>query len=164
MNAVVMVDRNWSIGSKKHGQTVTNKQDMKHFKSLTEGGTVIMGRRTYECLPEKYRPLPNRRNIILSSTLLTVPGAEVYSTVGDVVQVAPYNSFVIGGASIYQQFMPYCDLLYVTMIDDIFYDVCSNDTIMFPDFLEMISAFEMINDVVDQVDPKVRYVTYARRK
>jgi dihydrofolate reductase len=70
-SVVVAFDEEGGIG--REGQLPWHAaEDMRFFKSVTSGGTVVMGRKTWESIPEKFRPLPGRRNIVLSSTL-TVP-------------------------------------------------------------------------------------------
>lgn len=108
--------------------------DMKRFKKLTEGHVVIMGRKTFESLPEKYRPLPNRVNIVITSqTLRTnfkIPRQDCsvffVSSIEEAIEKGkeivkkenlPDEIFVIGGASVYTQAMKYADKLYLTIID-----------------------------------------------
>jgi len=92
-------------------------EDLKRFKDLTMGKTVIMGRKTWDSLPRK--PLPGRRNIILSD----IPeecfeGAETAFSLKDALDKCRDDEevFVIGGGSVYSQFMPYADRLYITRI------------------------------------------------
>lgn len=163
---IALVDRNWSIGSKAHGQIVTIANDLKRFHDLTVNGTVIMGRKTYERLPAIHRPLPDRRNIVVSSTLSNIPGVEVYNSIQDVVKAVEDDRsvFVIGGASIYQAFFQYCNTIYITKVDDRYYDELSNDTIHFPNHLLMLDQFEVGHVEIDQVDSTTLfYITYIRR-
>ena len=91
--------------------------DLKRFKEITSGHTVIMGRKTYESLPKA--PLPNRRNIIISrNPQLIIENAEVYPSL-DYAFIKCINEtevFIIGGAQIYAQAMPIADKLYITKI------------------------------------------------
>ena len=91
--------------------------DMKRFKEITTGHTVIMGRKTFESLPNGR--LPNRRNIIIShNTQLAIEGAEVYSSL-DYAFIKCINEtevFIIGGAQIYKQAISVADKLYITKI------------------------------------------------
>ncbi len=81
-------------------------EDLAHFKELTLGKTVIMGRKTWESLPARYRPLPDRHNIVLSRHPFTVHGAhELYPSIDELVDNGPFDAFVIGGAEIYEQFL-----------------------------------------------------------
>jgi dihydrofolate reductase len=106
--------------------------DMTRFRMLTTGHTIIMGRKTFESLPNG--ALPNRRNIVISKTREQIRGCEVYSsleealaawkeTVGNKEEVGSKEteeedeSFIIGGASIYEQALPFADKLYLTIVE-----------------------------------------------
>lgn len=93
--------------------------DLKHFKTLTMGHTIIMGRRTYESLPKG--ALPHRRNIVLSKTLIRGEGYEVCSSLQEALDLCQQDDeiFVIGGAAVYAAALPWADKLYLTHIDDI---------------------------------------------
>lgn len=92
--------------------------DLKRFKSLTTGHTIIMGRKTFESLPKG--ALPNRRNIVLSRQDIDFPGAERYASLESALSqcTAEKEVFIIGGASVYQEAMPLADKLYITHIGD----------------------------------------------
>jgi dihydrofolate reductase len=92
-------------------------KDLKHFKEITSGKTVIMGRKTFESIG---RPLPNRRNIIITRDKeYNTEGIEiVYSLIDAIEKVKSENeSFIIGGAEIYKQAINKADKLYITHID-----------------------------------------------
>ena len=91
--------------------------DLRRFKALTSGHTVVMGRKTFESLPK--RPLPNRRNVVVtSSETFDSCGAEVVHSVDEALAILSPDdeNFIMGGATIYKQFLPYADKLYVTWI------------------------------------------------
>ena len=91
--------------------------DMQHFKDVTGGGTVLMGRKTYMSIPEKFRPLPGRRNVVLSASGASVgPGAEVFSGLESALVAAP-DAFVIGGGTVYEEVLPLADAVWATEID-----------------------------------------------
>ena len=95
-------------------------EESKLFRDLTVGNTVVMGRKTWESLPEKYRPLPNRRNIVVSSQLRSLDGAEVYSSLDDALQTTDEDSreiFIIGGRRLYEEALPRVDRLHISWID-----------------------------------------------
>ena len=98
-------------------------EDLRHFKEITMGRAVIMGRRTWESLPK--RPLPGRRNIVVTRQegYLT-EGAETAPSIAEaVVTCTPKERpVIIGGATLYEAALPYCDTLYITRIDSIFPD------------------------------------------
>ena len=91
--------------------------DLKRFKSLTSGHTVIMGRNTWNSLPR--RPLPKRRNIVLThDTAFAAEGADVAHSVDDVLRMIPADeeAFIMGGAAVYKQFLPLAQKLYITHV------------------------------------------------
>ena len=93
--------------------------DLKRFKALTTGNTIIMGRKTFESLPKG--ALPNRRNVVLSSNPETqCPGAEVFPTLEAALQSCKEDEhiYIIGGASVYHQAIPFADELCLTEIGD----------------------------------------------
>jgi len=94
-------------------------EDMQHFKALTTGHAVIMGRKTWESLPPKFRPLPGRRNIVVTRDRAYVAaGAPVaHSLEAAVAAAGDAAAFVIGGAELYRQALPSCDRLELTEID-----------------------------------------------
>lgn len=95
--------------------------DLKRFKQITSGHAVIMGRNTWLSLPK--RPLPNRTNIVLTSQSgATFEGAVVAHSLTEALAACPDNqeSFVIGGAKVYEQFFPLVQKLYLTKIHHIF--------------------------------------------
>lgn len=93
-------------------------EDLKRFKKLTTDHTVIMGRKTFESLPNG--PLPDRRNIVLSNTLKERAGIEVFPTLNAALETCEGEDevFVIGGARVYDEAAEFADKLYVTMVDD----------------------------------------------
>ena len=92
-------------------------EDLKHFKEKTLNQTVIMGRKTFESLPENFRPLPQRENIVISRQHLNVEHIKVAPNLNDAFNLASHNVFIIGGASIYQQAISLVDCLEITEID-----------------------------------------------
>jgi len=95
-------------------------EDMNHFRDLTNGHPVIMGRKTYESLGKKgskFRPLPNRKNIVLSKSFETDEAIYVARNIDDVFGYAKdKDSFVIGGSEIYNLFFPYCSRMEITRV------------------------------------------------
>ena len=120
MNIIVAVDKNWAIG-KDNRLLVSIPADMKMFRQETTGKVCVMGRRTLESFPNGL-PLKNRTNIVLTGNKdYHVKDAIVLHTVEEVLEeIKKYPSedvYCIGGDSIYQQFLPYCDTAHVTKID-----------------------------------------------
>ncbi len=120
MELIVAVDRNWGIGNR--GELLAHvRADMKHFREVTLGKTVILGAKTLKTFPGG-RPLPKRTNLILSSRMTgDLPEAVVYrdlpSLLTAVSSLPPEETIVIGGASVYRQLLPYCSKAYVTVFD-----------------------------------------------
>lgn len=95
--------------------------DMKYFMQTTKGHHVIMGRKNYDSIPEKFRPLPNRTNIVVTrQPKLSLPGCTVVHSVEEAVEIARKAGepelFIIGGSAIYQLGLPMADRLYLTEI------------------------------------------------
>jgi dihydrofolate reductase len=90
--------------------------DMRRFRELTEGTSVIMGRRTFESLPDSARPLPNRQNIVVSLSQQAFRGAEAATSLEDAFSKATHEAMIIGGATIYRQALPLVDRVYATRI------------------------------------------------
>ena len=94
-------------------------EDMAHFRALTAGHTVIMGRKTWESLPERFRPLPGRRNIVITrQPAYAAPGAELAGSLEKALELASTAAvaFVIGGEQIYRQAMAVADRLEITEV------------------------------------------------
>ena len=116
ISIIVAVAENYAIG-KKGDLLCHMPADLKHFKEITSGKTVLMGERTFLSLPK--HPLPNRRNIVLTDVAgKTFEGAEAVYSIDELVAKVPANeeAFVIGGGMVYRQMMPLADKLYITHI------------------------------------------------
>ena len=93
-------------------------EDLARFRALTIGGTVVMGRATWESLPAAVRPLSGRRNVVLSRRSgFLAPGATVAASLEEALAAATGDVWVIGGASVYRAAMPLADVAVVTEID-----------------------------------------------
>lgn len=115
MNLIAAVDQNWAIGYQNQ-LLIRISADLKRFQALTMGHPVLMGRKTLQSLPGG-RPLPGRRNFILSTGPdYHVEGAETLHSVEEALNACPEDTFVIGGAQVYRALLPYCDTAYVTRI------------------------------------------------
>jgi dihydrofolate reductase len=116
---IAAVARNRVIG--KDNRLLWNiPEDMAHFKALTAGHTVVMGRKTWESLPPRFRPLPGRRNIIISRQAdYAAPGAELADSLENALKLASTATvvFVIGGEQIYSQALAVADRLEITEVD-----------------------------------------------
>lgn len=99
--------------------------DMKYFKEKTSGHCIITGRKNYESIPEKFRPLPNRTNIVITRQKdYPAPGAIVVGSIEEAIQKAKETKdeeiFIIGGAEIYKQSIELADRIYLTQIHNKF--------------------------------------------
>lgn len=96
-------------------------EDLKRFKKLTEGHVVIMGRKTYDSLPKKFQPLPNRVNIVVTRNKnWQAKRCYIVNSIDEAIEKAKqFNKeiFIIGGASIYQQAIKFADKLYLTSVN-----------------------------------------------
>ncbi|WP_027452531.1 dihydrofolate reductase [Segatella albensis] len=116
INVIAAVAANRAIGYQN--QLLYHiREDLKRFKALTTGHTVVMGRRTFESLPKG--ALPNRRNIVLSRSKNDFPGCEVYSSLSDALSHCAEDEevYIIGGASVYEEALKIADRLCLTEID-----------------------------------------------
>lgn len=117
ISLIAAVARNRAIG-KDNKLIYWLPDDMKRFKALTTGHTIIMGRRTFESLPKG--ALPNRRNIVLSRTRHDVPGCDAYSSLEEAIAHCAEDEdiYVIGGEEVYRQAIGKADRLCLTEVDD----------------------------------------------
>src|SRR3989338_139592 len=114
ISIIAAMDRNRVIG-KDNALPWNIPEDLKNFKALTSGKSVIMGRKTFESLG---RPLPKRQNIVVSRGMPPIEGVIVCSSLDEAFQAAASEEvFVIGGASIYAQALPYADRMYLSYVD-----------------------------------------------
>lgn len=117
INIIAAVARNRAIGH-ENKLIYWLPNDLKRFKALTTGHTIIMGRNTYESLPKG--ALPNRRNVVLSRTIKELPGCDVYGSLDEALQhcTADEDIYILGGSSVYEQALPLADRLCLTEVDD----------------------------------------------
>ena len=163
MNLIAAVDANWAIGY-KNKLLVSIPDDMKFFRQTTTGKVVVMGRKTLESFPNG-QPLKNRTNIILTrNPNYQVKGAIICHSVEEVLEeLKKYNSedvYIIGGDSIYKEFLPYCDVAHVTRTDHV-YDADA----WFPN-LEEDPAWVLTGESEEKTyfDLEFRFCRYERRE
>lgn len=123
MNLIVAVDKNWAIGNKNE-LLIRIPADHKFFREETTGKVVVLGRKTLETFPQG-QPLKNRTNIILSTNKdYSVKGATVVHSREELLEeLKKYPSediYIIGGESVYRQFLSLCDTAHVTKIDHVY--------------------------------------------
>ena len=163
MNLIVNVDSNWAIGYRGK-LLVSIPEDMKFFRSETTGKVVVLGRKTLDTFPGG-QPLKNRTNIILTrNPNYQVKGAIICHSVEEVLEeLKKYNSedvYIIGGDSIYKEFLPYCDVAHVTRTDHV-YDADA----WFPN-LEEDPAWVLTGEREEKTyfDLEFRFCRYERRE
>lgn len=163
MNLIVAVDKNWGIG-KDNKLLVHIPADMKFFRETTNGKIVVMGRKTLESFPNGL-PLKNRTNIVLTKSRdYSVKDAVVLHSVEEVLkeleQYEEDDIYIIGGDSVYRQFLPYCKTAHVTRIDHAY----EADT-FFPN-LDEYEEWEVtgISDEQTYFDLEYRFYRYERKR
>lgn len=135
--------------------------DLKRFKQLTTGHTIIMGRNTFLSLPKG--ALPNRRNVVLSRTVTEIPGCDVYASLDEALQhCSPEEDvYIIGGASVYEQALPLADRLCLTEV----YDTPEDADAFFPDYAEgWQEEWSEQHDKDERHKQSFRFVDYKPRK
>ena len=134
--------------------------DLKRFRELTTGHTIIMGRRTFESLPKG--ALPNRRNVVLTRSCKTFPGAETFPTLRAALDSCRPDEdiYIIGGASVYAQALPYADRLCLTEIADAPTDADA----FFPDYSEWAPVWEEAHELDERHAFAYRFVDYAPKR
>lgn len=163
MNLIAAVDNNWAIGLK--GQLLVSiPADQKRFRNETINKVVVLGRKTMDTFPGG-RPLKNRRNIILSrNPKYEVKDAEVVHTIDELLElvkdVNTEDVYIIGGESIYREFLPYCDRAYITKINYTY-----QSDAYFPN-LDKDEEWEMVNESDEETyyDLDYTYRLYERKK
>ena len=161
MNMIVAVDANWAIGN-KGSLLVRIPADHKMFRNETIGKTVVLGRKTLETFPQK-QPLSGRTNIILTrnpdykagDALIAHSLEELFGMLKDIPDEEIY---IIGGSSVYDMMLPYCDIVHVTKIDHEY-----EADAYFPN-LDESDEWEIESDSDEQVyfDLTYRFLKYRR--
>lgn len=128
-------------------------EDLKHFKELTMGHTVIMGRKTYESIG---KALPGRRNIVVSRTLQQLEGCEVTDSLETALKCGDDEIYIIGGESLYKETLPLADILELTLV----HASPLGDT-YFPSFQK--EAYEIIRKEFHEGDPSFTFYTLQKK-
>ena len=115
IHAIVAIDENGAIG-RQDDLLCHLPADMKHFKEVTMGHSIVMGRKTFESFPR--RPLPGRQNIVITRNPgFQYPGVTVVHSLDEALQAAQTDTaFIIGGAQVYEMALPQVDVLHLTLI------------------------------------------------
>ena len=162
MKMIFSAGQNWELGLNNR-LVFRAQQDMEHFKRLTLGKTVVMGRKTLLSLPDG-KPLKNRENIVLTTDRgFAVDGAKAVHSVEELLETVKGHEdgvFVIGGESVYRQLLPYCETAYVTR----FLHLAVADCVM-PDF-DSLEAWQKTDssEIFEESGLRFRFDTYERMK
>ena len=161
ISAIVAVDEDFGIGF--NGNLLEHiPEDLKRFKQLTTNKTIIMGRKTWESLPNK--PLPDRLNIVITSKERSLGEMTVFTSFEEVysrvTHIMPEDEwFIIGGGSIYKEFLPICDKVYLTKI------MVSHENVdtYFPN-IELMDNWKCIeqSEIKQYNDISYQFKTYSR--
>ena len=157
INIIAAVAKNRAIGY-KNKLIYWLPNDLKRFKVLTTGHTIIMGRNTFLSLPKG--ALPNRRNIVLSRSQKAFEGCEVYPSLEEALKhcTPDEDIYIIGGASVYRQALPLADRLCLTEIDD----TPSEADTFFPPYDDWQEESREDHPVDDRHDFAYSFVVYIR--
>ena len=132
--------------------------DLKYFKKVTTGKTVIMGRRTFDSLP---RILPNRKNIVLQlPDEDKIDDVEIFNDIPSILEHIKNENevFIIGGASVYKQFLPYANKLYLTEVEE----TCDDAFVYFPKFDKRKYKKTIVGSGKDN-NIKYKFVIYEKK-
>lgn len=157
VNIIAAVARNRAIGF-QNKLIYWLPNDLKRFKALTTGHTIIMGRNTFLSLPKG--ALPNRRNVVLSRTQTVFPGCDTYSSLEEALNncTPDEDIYIIGGAAVYQQALAIADRLCLTEIDDI----PEQADAFFPDYSEWKEAWREEHKKDEKHEHDFAFVDYVR--
>jgi len=158
MTAIVCVDKNWAIG-RSNALLFHISTDLKRFKALTTGKTVVMGKNTLLSLPGA-KPLPNRRNIVVSTTMAPREGVELARSIDEAAALAGEDAVLMGGAQLYHALLPRCGRALVTQVDA----AAERADAFFPNLDDAPDwTAETVGEWQEENGLRFRYVDYVRR-
>ncbi|WP_036878233.1 dihydrofolate reductase [Xylanibacter oryzae] len=157
INIIAAVAKNRAIGY-QNKLIYWLPNDLKRFKALTTGHTIIMGRKTFESLPKG--ALPNRRNIVISKTITEIPGCDCYKSLEEAIDNCSKDEdvYVIGGASIYNQAIKMADRLCLTEVND----SPNNADTFFPQYDDWKIETKENHGIDDKHEFEYAFVDYIR--
>lgn len=162
LNIIVAADRNMAIG-RRGDLAYYIKADLRHFKELTMGNPVIMGRKTFESLPKG--ALPGRRNIVITrNPAFSAPNVETVGSLADAIALAEgaEKAFIIGGGSVYAEAMPLANRLEITEIDAAADDADTFFPRIDPAVWHEVQASDPLTDEASGL--RYRFVSYEQTK
>jgi len=160
---IACTEINGGIGDNENNLLFDLPRDRKHFMSATSGKVVVMGRKTWDSLPDDKRPLPKRKNYVLTRDLdWSAEGAKTVNSVREVLELAKTRDvFIIGGGEIYEQFMPHADRLIMTHVHTVHFDA----RVFFPEI--DVRQWHLVHAQKNEEDEKhpheFTFATYTRR-
>ena len=157
INIIAAVAENRAIGF-ENKLVYWLPNDLKRFKTLTTGHTIIMGRKTFDSLPKG--ALPNRRNVVISRSVKELPGCDVYGSLDEAMQhcTPDEDIYIIGGASVYEQAMPLADRLCLTEIAA----TPAEADVFFPDYSSWKESWREDHDIDEKHAQKYAFVDYEK--
>ena len=161
LSIIVAIDQNNGIG-KDNSMPWHLSDDLRRFKTITMGHTVIMGRNTWLSLP--FKPLKGRRNIVISTNMPETEGCEIARSIEDAHKMVANEelAFIMGGARIYQQTIDIADELIVTHIHKSFDGIDTYFPTIDPQIWEIKEQSDILFDENSQLE--YQYITYQRIK
>lgn len=158
INIIAAVAKDRAIGY-KNKLIYWLPNDLKRFKSLTTGHTIIMGRHTFESLPKG--ALPNRRNIVISKTVNEFPGCDTYKSMEEAINNCSQDEdvYIIGGANVYEQAIKIADRLCLTEVDD----TPENADTFFPPYDDWKETYKEIHEIDEKHKYKYAFTDYIRK-
>lgn len=154
---IAAVGKNGELG--KDGKLIWSiKEDLQFFRDITMGHNIIMGRKTFDSLPKL---LDGRKHIVLTKSNKIIPNVEMRGYLkGLITEYKNKDAFIIGGSSVYSQFMPFAENIYLTEIDSI----CKEADTFFPRFERDSFEREILSENHDEVlNLDYKHVLYKRR-
>lgn len=157
MDAIVAVYSDWGIGA-GGTQPVVLRADRAQFKHVTDGKTVIVGRRTLADFPGG-KPLKGRRNIVVTRQDIKIDGADIAHSVAEAAEMCNNDAVVIGGASVYRDFFPLLTRVFVTKID-----LCPESDSFFPN-LDELPDWQLVDTGEEMSEGGIgyRFTVYERK-
>lgn len=156
---IACLDMNNGIGDNSGNLLFEISEDMKHFRETTENNIVVFGRKTAESLPNK-KPLPNRRNILLTrSDENSLSGFETVTDINYILELSKDSDvYICGGGEIYEIFMPHAEKMVLTQV----HAINMNAEVFFPDFTHKDWLIKDMNKG-ESDNPSLMFATYLRK-
>ncbi|MDS7057075.1 dihydrofolate reductase [Klebsiella pneumoniae] len=163
ISLIACTDINLGIGNKDNDLLFDLPADRRHFRQLTKNKIVVMGRKTWESLPEDKRPLDKRENYVLTRDKdFVAEGATVIHSIDEILELGKGKKevFIMGGGELYKQMMPYAEMMYLTHV----HSISVEGRVFFPDY--GVDQWKHLTSVKHKADKKhahsFTFATYKR--